>query len=174
VTAPAPRSAGRRLTPTMLLLALAVVALALDSRLPTGTALVVAAAGYALSMGLRATGREAAEEVAPLPVLVALGVLAVETPIAALPELLVGAAGVVFVAWLVDDPSRPPAGLSRGALVWGVPAFAVGIAWASSFLLPSTAASLGVAGALLAGALVTLAYLVSRPDLFYQNEPATI
>jgi hypothetical protein len=155
-------------------LVVTVLALAFDSQLPIATALILGAAGVAVSVGMRAVRRGGLFEIAPVPVLVVLATLSLETPIAPLPELLVGAAGVVFVAWLTDDPWRPPAGFSRGTLVWGVPAFAVGIAWASTFLLPSSSASIGVAGALLAAALVALAYLVSRPDLFSTDGPATI
>ena len=103
-----------------------------------------------------------------------LGVLAAETPIAPIPELLVGVVGVVFVAWLVDDPSRPPGAIVRGAVEWTIPGAGVGVAWASSFLLPSTAAPVGVAGGLLAAAIVVLAYLVRRPELFDRAEAATI
>jgi hypothetical protein len=175
VTSPPARPVGRRwLGPTVPLLAIALLVLAVDSQLPTVTGLILAAVGLGASVGLRAVPRPAFPEVAPVPALLALAALSVETPIAPLPELLVGAAGVVFVAWLLDDPWRPPAGFWRGALVWAIPAFAVGIAWASTFLLPSSSASIGVAGALLAAALVALAFLVSRPELFSTDEPATI
>jgi hypothetical protein len=169
-----PRSWRRLILPTAPVLVVALVALALDSRLATSAALLVAAVGVAASLGLRANGRPWPAELAPVPVLVALGVLAVETPISPLPELLVGATGVAFVAWLADDPWRPPAGAARGALVWALPGFGVGIAWASTFLLPRSAASLGVAGGLLAAAIIALAYLVSRPDLFDRGDATTI
>jgi hypothetical protein len=169
-----PRPWRRVLGPTVPVLVVAVLALALDSRLGSLAALLLTTVGLAASVGLRAIGRPALTELAPVPVLLALGALSVETPIAPLPELLTGASGVVFVAWLLDDPWRPPGGFSRGAVVWAVPAFGVGIAWASTFLLPAYAASLGVAGGLLAAALVALAYLVSHPDLFDRGEATTI
>ncbi|MGA9840560.1 MAG: hypothetical protein WBS16_09070, partial [Thermoplasmata archaeon] len=62
----------------------------------------------------------------------------------------------------------------RGAVVWAVPGLAVGVAWASEFLLPSTSAPLGVAGGLLAASLIALAYLVSRPELFDREAAPTI
>lgn len=169
-----PWSWRRAFGPTVPLLAISVAALAFDSRLSTGVALLLAAVGLASSVGLRAVGRTSLTEGSPVPVLAALGALALETPIAPLPELLVGVVGVVFVAWLLDDPWRPPGGVARGAAVWAIPAFGVGIAWASTFLLPSSAASLGVAGGLLAAALIALAYLVSRPDLFDRGGATTI
>ena len=100
--------------------------------------------------------------------------MAPKTPIAPIPELLVGMAGVVFVAWLLDDPSRPAAGATRGAVEWAIPALGVGVAWASSFLLPTTAAPIGVAGGMLAAALIVLAYLVRRPELFDRDRASTI
>jgi hypothetical protein len=75
---------------------------------------------------------------------------------------------------LLDDPSRPAGGAVRGAPVWAISALAVGVAWASSFLLPGTAAPLGVAGGLLAASLIALAYLVRRPELFDQALAPTI
>ncbi|MGA8302480.1 MAG: hypothetical protein WA547_06590 [Thermoplasmata archaeon] len=164
----------RGLGPGMILLAVAALAVAYESRWPTLPALLFAALGVAASGGMRIVRPSLLAGVAPIPALLVLGVLATETPIAPVPELLVGAAGVAFVLWLLDDPFRPPAGISRGTVVWGVPALAVGIAWASAFLLPSSAATLGVAGGLVAAALIVFAFLVGRPDLFDRDEASTI
>jgi hypothetical protein len=156
----------RHFGPTVPLLGVAAVALALLSRLPIPWALLLALLGVGAGVGLRATRYSLLREVSVLPVLVALGGLALTAPLLAVPELLVGAAGVVFVAWLADDPARPRGGARRGAIVWAIPGLGVGVAWASAFLLPSTAAPLGVAGGLLAASLIALAYLVARPELF--------
>ncbi len=148
-----------------------------ESQLPAGTTVLLGVfvlAAIGAGTGLRAARPALLREAAPIPVLLGLGVLAVESPLLPLSELLVGLTGVVFVAWLMDDPARPPAGVSRGMIGWTIPALGVGVAWASSFLLPSRAAPVGVAGGLLAGALVLLAYLISRPDLFDRPEPTTI
>ncbi|MGI0130236.1 MAG: hypothetical protein ACREDE_01135 [Thermoplasmata archaeon] len=167
----------RVLGPTAPLLFLATAVLAFGIRsggTPTLLEDASALVGVALGVGLRAASNPLVREAAPLPPLVALGFLATKTPLDPLADLLVGAAGVVFVAWLLDDPSRPPAGLARGVVEWAIPALAVGLAWTSAFLLPGGAASFGVAGGLLAASLFLLAYLVRRPELFDRDEGATI
>lgn len=164
----------RVIAPTVPVLVLVVLLLAYGSRLPLGPALLLAALGIAFGVALRAARYPLLRDGAMVPVLVVLGVFAAETPIAPIPELFVGVAGVVFVAWLMDDPSRPPAAVARGAVEWAIPAVGVGVAWTSAFLLPSTAAPVGVAGVLLVSALLLLAYLVRRPDLFERDEAPTL
>ncbi|HTW39760.1 MAG TPA: hypothetical protein VMF04_02730 [Thermoplasmata archaeon] len=168
---------GRALLPTPLLLLVAALALGFDTPLPGVDKVLLgalAAIAVAVATVLRLSRDVLIRDLAPVPVLVILGTLAAETPVAVVPELLAGVAGVVFAAWLLDDPLRPAQGLSRGVLIWGTPAVGVGLAWASATLLPSTSAPVGVAGGLLAAALVILAYLVRRPDLFDRDVPATI
>jgi hypothetical protein len=167
----------RVLGPTVPALVLVIVVLGFVGHTTTWSPLVLVAVGVVGSgagIGLRASRSSTVRRSAPIPVLAALGFLALETAIAPIPELLVGASGVVFVAWLLDDPSRPPAGVARGAVEWALPGLAVGVAWTSSFLLPATTAPIGVAGALLVGVVVAIAYLVRRPDLFDRAEPTTI
>jgi hypothetical protein len=167
----------RVLGPTVPVLLAVVLVLAYESHRPLSATLllgVIGVLGVSAGVGLRALRFPVVRELALLPVLVALGVLALETPASPLGELLVGASGVVFVAWLLDDPSRPPAGATRGALEWAIPGLAVGLAWASAFLLPAGAAPLGVAGGLLAAVLIVLAYIVRRPQLFDHGQGATI
>ena len=172
-----PSIVGRALRPTLVALALLALLVVFDTAL-AGTAKLLLALGVLATMGggaaLRAAASDSAHETAPVPVLLGLGLAAAETPVVPLAELLVGVAAVAFVAWLADDPDRPPAGVARGALEWSLPMLAVGLAWASSFLLPPTAAPLGVAGGLLAASLIVLVYLVQRPELFETAGPATI
>jgi hypothetical protein len=127
--------------------------------------ILVALVGVALSATVRLVAGGRMRAVAPVPVLVALGVLTATVPLGPIPEILAGAAGVAFLAWLADDPARPAGGVLRGALGWGLPGLAVGLAWVSSFLLPPTAAPVGVAGALLAATIVALTLLFRRPEL---------
>jgi hypothetical protein len=168
------RAARRGIGPTVPVLILISLVLAYGSRLAPAPAFAVALLGVGAGLGLRAARRPILGDLSPVPVLVVLGILAAETPIAPVAELLVGAVGVVFVAWLADDPSRPPAGVARGAAVWAIPGLGVALAWVSEFLLPSSAAPLGVAGGLLAASLLVLAYLVTRPELFEREGAPTI
>jgi apolipoprotein N-acyltransferase len=159
------------------LLLVAGFALAFDTPLPAAQKILlagVAVAGVLIATVLRLSRTALLRGVSPLPVLVLFGILAAETPVGVVPELLAGVAGVVIVAWLLDDPMRPPDGLRRGWMIWGIPAVGVGLAWASASLLPSTSAPVGIAGGLLAAALVILAYLVRRPELFDRDAPTTI
>ena len=160
--------------PTVPVLAALSLLAAYGSELPLVVGLAVASAGVALGVLLRGIDRAGARATFPVPVLVALGATAVFAGVAPLELLVVGLAGAAFVAWLTDEPSRAPRAVGRGALEWLVPTLGVALAWASSFLLPRTTASLGVAGGLTAGALALLAYLLTRPDLFDRDAAATI
>ncbi len=138
---------------------------------PLGAGLALGLTGAALA--LRAQARARLRAIAPVPALAALLVAALASPLGLLPELLAGMAGLAFLAWLADDPTRPAGGLGRARMTLLLPALALGIAWASALLLPSRAAPIGVAGGLLAGALVALAILIARPGAF-DREEATI
>lgn len=121
----------------------------------------VAAAGVVL----RSLTPPIARALAPASALVALSVGALASPLGLLPELAAGGAGLAFLLWLVDDPARPTGGVERGRVTVLLPALALGIAWTSALLLPSSSASLGVAAGLLAAAVLALAYLAASPSL---------
>ena len=87
------------------------------------------------------------------------------------PELLAGGCGLAFLAWLADDPARERGGLVRAPPLITLPAVALGITWASALLLPSGSATLGVAAGLLAFALLAVALLAARPELFDREAP---
>ena len=170
-TAPRYRAALSVSVPVLLL---AVLALAYVSRLPTAVALSVGAAAVFASVALRSSRDPTVRAWAILPVLLVLGALAWQAPVAPVPELLAGLGGVAFVLWLTDDPVRPAAGYRRGWIVWTLPGLGVALAWTSTFLLPSTAAPVGVAGGLLVAAVLAIAFLVRQPHLFDSDLPATI
>jgi hypothetical protein len=175
VTRNAPRTGSWvRSLPTLAILAAAAIGFAALSRLPVTVAVAVALAGVVLSEALRSTANGRLRKMAPTPVLVALGAVALAAPLGALPELWAGVAGVAVLVWIADDPARPAFGAVRGAFGWGLPALAVGLAWVSSFLLPPSAVPVGVAGGLLAAAVVALAYLVRRPELADPGAAATL
>ncbi len=142
--------------------------------LPVLPALLLTLALPAAAIAMRALTLPHVRATAPIPALAGLVVGALASPYGLLPELLAGAGGLAFLAWLAEDPARPTGGLARARTTLLVPALALGIAWASSFLLPSHAAPIGVAAALLVGALVTLAMLVARPSAFDREEATTI
>jgi len=171
---PAGPSRPYALGPTVPLLAGLTFLVAYGSTLPLALAFAVAVVGIGAGVGLRGMRHPIAQGLFAVPPLVALGLLAAFGTLAPLALLLTGLAGVGYVAWLADDPARPRGGARRGLVVWAVPALGVLVGWAGTFLLPSGAASLGVAGALAAAAVGVLAYLVSRPDLFDPDAAATL
>ena len=136
-------------------------------------ALAVVWAGVALGIGLRLTPDPRLRPWAPVAVLTALATGAVASPLGVVPELVAGGSALAFLVWLADDPTRPAGGLVRGRVMVLLPAFAVGVAWASSLLLPSGSTSLGVAAGLLVFVVATLAFLVGRPGLLEADAAAS-
>jgi hypothetical protein len=175
VSASAPGREGFvRTLPATVVLLVAGIALAAVGRLPFVVGAAVALLGVALTEALRWNVRHVASDLAPVPVLAALGILAAAAPFGPVPEVVAGAAGVALLAWIAADPTRPPHGVLRGAVEWGLPALAVGLAWASSFVFPGSAVPVGVAGGLLAAAVIALAFLVLRPELADAGAAPTI
>lgn len=141
------------------------------SGVPEGGGLFVVLVPIALGFGLRAVRSGSARWIAPLPVLSGLAAGVFLSPFGIVPELVAGGCGLAFLAWLAEDPSRAPGGLARAGTTIMVPAVALGIAWSSALLLPSGSATLGVAAGLLVSALVAVALLVARPDVFDREVP---
>jgi hypothetical protein len=164
----------RSFGPGVVVLGLATVGIAAVSRWPLAVALVIGLAGIAVGLVVRTRPSELARTAAPVPVVVAIGALAARSTLGPVPELLAGATAIALVVWLADDPLRPPAGVRRAGWAWAIPALTVAIAWSSTALLPSSAAPIGVAGAVLVVALVGLAYLARRPELFARERTPTL
>ena len=140
------------------------------SGFPDGAGELLAVAAVVGGVVLRATSSSTPAAVAPVPVLAVLALDAVTAPVGLGSELFAGLAGLAFLVWLADDPSRPTGGADRAAPTLAVPALALGIAWSSALFLPSRAVPLGVAGALLALTLAVIALLVGRPTVFDREE----
>jgi hypothetical protein len=168
------RSIPRRLgLPGLVLATLSLAWLGVASGLPDGAGLLLVIGALAAGVGLRWAPRGPFRDGSWVPLAVGLGVLSVVSPLTVLAELVAGLGGIAVLLCLVDDPDRLPGGVGRGATTIALPALAVGVAWASAFLLPPGAASVGVAAAILAIALASVAFLLGRPDLFDRDEAAT-
>lgn len=133
----------------------------------------VVAAGVGGTAALRPSGRPAAARYAAAPALGALVVLAASSPSTSAAGLFGGLAGIALFAWLSEDPQRAPGGSRRAAPALGLIVVALGIAWASGFLLPSGTAQIGIGSGLLVAAAILIAVLLGRPDLIDQEPPAT-
>jgi hypothetical protein len=156
-----------------LLVALLAVFLGYLTAWPFYAGILVAVVGVGAATALRAGPSARLRSIAPVPLVLALAIDAIASPLGLLPELAAGGAGLAFLAWLADDPSRAPGGVGRARAALLVPALALGIAWSSALLLPTGSATIGVAAALLVAAIAGLAYLVARPALFDREEGAT-
>lgn len=172
---PAVRSEPFRASPvrSSLLLALAGGFLGYLTAVPAFSALAVVWGGVAFGIGLRFVRPSRVRSWAPVPVLLALATGTVASPLGVVPELAAGGCALAFLVWLVDDPARPAGGLWRGRATVLLPAFALGTAWASSLLLPSRSAPLGVAAGLLVFVIAALAFLMGSPGVFDRDAAAT-
>ena len=140
--------------------------------LPHDEGLVAVLAGVIAGAALQRQRVRSLRSLASVPVLVGLGATAIASPLGLLPELLAGASGLAMLVWLADDLDRPIGGVRRARLTIGVPALALGIAWTSSLLLPSSSASIGVAAGLLVFVIVTISVLIGLPSTFDREEPS--
>ena len=165
MTATSPGRETYRLGPGLPVLVLAALALTVVSDWPILIGSLLVAVGVAVGVVVRWEAGPRARALSVVPVLVALVALGARTPVGAVPDGLAGVAGVAVIVWLADDPHRPRERPSRWFSAWSIPVIGVAIAWASTALLPPTAVPFGVAGGLLAAALIALAVLVRRPDL---------
>lgn len=156
-----------------LVLGLFAAFLGYTSGLPPAVGIGAAVALVALGTGLRSIPSRRALALAPVPPLAGVVLGALWSPLGLVPELAAGAAGLAYLVWLADDPSRPPGGIARARMTLLVPAVALGLAWSSALLLPSSSATLGIAAVLLVLALGALAYLIGQPTLFDLEPPAS-
>ena len=169
--APTALSRIRSVRPVSLaLLLVAATYLGFLSGFPDRFGPLLAAVAVLVAAGLRASPWRMLVAYAPVPALAALAIEAVPAPVGLGTELVAGLAGLSFLVWLADDPSRPAGGSVRSLPMVAVPALAVGIAWSSALFLPAGAVPLGVAGALLALTLVAVAFLAGTPTLFDREE----
>ncbi len=138
-------------------------------------ALLLAGTLLTASLGvvLRRVGGGRSRPVAPVPIRAGLGVAAVVSPLGLVPALAAGAAGLVFLLWLADDPHRPAGGVRRAGPGLLLPGLAVAMSWVSALLLPPGSATVGVAAGLLAFSIGAVAFLVARPRLFDREEALT-
>jgi len=154
----------------LLLFGIAAGALGLLSGIPDGLGVLVSVGAVVIAAVLRSRPQPADAAWAPVPAVLGLAVVVVVAQVGIGVELVAGLAGLALLVWLADDPARPAGGAVRGLPTVTLAALALGIAWTSALFLPGGSVPLGVAGALLAGALIAVALLVGRPALFDREE----
>jgi len=146
---------------TLVLAGFAVTLFGLVGGLPYLVGPLVGVVGLgAAALARRSSG--AGPTLGPVPVLLALGVLAVTSPAVPAAVLFGGFATVAVLLWLADDPGRPSGGGRRAVLALGSGALAVVIAGSLVLVARVSHAEVGVAGGILAFVLLLLAYLLVR------------
>lgn len=154
---------------TFVLAAVALTLFGLVGGLPYFLGPVVGGVGLAAAAVAR-RGSGVGPTFGPLPVLLALGALAVSSPSVPSTELFGGFATVAVLLWLADDPGRPAGGGRRAVVALGSGALAVVIAGTFALVVHVPHAEVGVAGGILAFVLLLVAYLLVReagPPLGY-------
>ena len=122
---------------------------------------VLGALGAAGSAAWRTYGPGRSTTAPLVPALVVLVVLTVTSPAGPATELFAGLTGLALLLWVADDPARPSGGGRRAASMIAPAALGVGMAWAITLAWAGRPQEVGVAGGLLAIALVLLAFLVA-------------
>ncbi len=132
--------------------------------LPDFAGPIVGVVGVGVATFWRAHDRRRPAALALLPAVLAVAVLALTSPAYPSTELFGGLTGLALLLWIADDPARARGGGRRAAPAIGLIALAVGLTWTIALVAPGQAPEVGVAGGLLAGAFVVLAWLVARPQ----------
>jgi hypothetical protein len=155
---PAPRGG----VGTTVLLAAILGFLGLLGGLPAFLGPAIGVLGAVGSYVLRRTDRGGTSVLALAPSLLALAILAPAAPAGPGTDLFAGLAALALLLWVADEPGRP-SGTTRRAIPTIAPAaLGVAFAWALSLGLPGQEADVGLAGSLIAGALVVLAFLLGN------------
>ncbi len=159
--------------PGYAILAVASAGLSLLTPLPLLAGIVLAVSGATLATLLRALLPRGFRFLGLFPPLVVLGIFVADSPPGTIPELVAGIAALALLLWCAEEPDRSPGAVGRGLSGLAVPAAVLGIALASSLLLPSGVGSLGIAAALLAVSVAAVALLLGAPRTFERDPSAT-
>ncbi|HKV90365.1 MAG TPA: hypothetical protein VJQ43_04105 [Thermoplasmata archaeon] len=142
------------------IVALLAALLGLLSGLPLGWALGVPTLAVVVSLSLRGFRSPALQEYGLVPVLVALGALA----LAARPSVLVGVlaalTGLAVLLWYADTPGERPRTDPVGGLL--LPGLGVGVTLLAALALPGANAAVGLAAVAIAGALSLVVWALVR------------
>lgn len=133
--------------------------------LPVFLGPVIGVLGAVGSYVLRRTDRGGTSAIALGPALLALAILTPAAPAGPATDLFAGLAALALLLWIADEPGRPAGGARRSVPTIAPAALGVAFAWALTLGLPGQEAKVGVAGALIAGALVLLAFLLGHLSL---------
>ncbi len=173
MSTPAPPAPSFPISGSAVLLAALLAFLGLLGGLPLFLGPVLAVVGVAVASLLRGRRRPAGPSwVEPVPVLLVLATLAFSAPVAASTELAAGAGSLALLLWLADDPARRVGVGRRAVPIVALAALAFALGWALTLAVPATAAEIGLAGGLLAVALVVVTFVLLRASDALRAETA--
>ncbi len=158
----APPAPTPRLTASTVLLAALLSLLGLLGGIPLFVGPIVAVVGVVLSGTLRGRAGRTTPGVELVPALTALAILTFAAPVAASTELVAGASSLGLLLWLADDPARRPGTALRAIPTIALAALAFGLGWSLTLAVSIPSADVGLAGALIAVALVVVAVVLLR------------
>lgn len=147
---------------TLALAVLSAATFGLVGGLPELAGPAIGVGGIVLTAAWRRFGPSPGEAYGPLPALIAFVVLAASSPPSASAELFGALAALALLLWLADDPARPSGGGRRAVPTLAACSLVVAVAWSLALALPRPSGAVGLAGGLLALALLVLAWLLAR------------
>ena len=154
-----------------LILGASAVGLGLAEGTPFATGAWLGAVGVGLSGAWRALGTPRSMGWSVLPAMLTISAEVVLAPYAPSTALLAGVCGVALLFWIANDPGRTFGVLGRRSYPIAVVAVAVGLSMAILFVVPRGPSGVGVAGGLLALAMVLVAILLNRTRLPTASPP---
>jgi len=174
MSAPSPPKSPRSapVVPTAVLL-LATVLFATATALPLYVGVGIAAGSVLAGTAMQRYRGRPLGDLAAVPVIGALAVLAAFAPSTAPADLLGGVGAVAILFWLAGEPGKARGSLARAVPTVMTTGLILVIAWTSALLLPRSPALLGIGGALLVALMLAVAILLGRPDLIDGEPPAT-
>jgi hypothetical protein len=161
---PEPRAPPR--LPGGLMLLLVAVAFGALSAIGLVAGIILAAGTVAVALFLRRVEDRSARTVALVLPLAVLGELCLTAPISLVTELLAGAMGLMYLAWLAEDAPAAPAAARNLIDELTLPALAIGVAVAVSLIVPVSGLLVGATAAILGGLLLYVGWLFGKPRAF--------
>jgi hypothetical protein len=154
-------------------LAAAATGLGFFAALPVVFILTLGVASVTVASFVRAVLPRRLGFLGVVPALVPLAVFATFAEVGPLPELAAGVAALALLFWCSEEPDRLPGAERAGLSALAIPAAVLGMAFASSLLLPVGEGSLGIAAALLVGCVAAVALLLGAPHTFDVDPAST-
>jgi len=145
-----------------LVLGLAAVVLGLVGGLPFALGALIGVVGVGASVAFRTVASRPWRAWTVVPAMLAVSVEVVLAPAVPAAELVAGATGIAFLFWMADDPHGSRGRAERGLIPIAVVAVAVGFSLGIVLALPRFPSEVGIAGGLLALAMVLVAILLAR------------